>query len=96
MASSSYLVDSIRHRRVVGTVPGQWGTDTVSRSVIRDLIETKTPKVLKDLPNQGEGWRVRYAFFARAGFTAAARAEAESAQTHLVDLEKLDADLASV
>jgi hypothetical protein len=74
----------------------KWGTDPVARSLVRDLVETKTPKVLKDLPNQKEGWRVRYAFFARAGFTAAARAEAESAQAHLVDLEKLDADLASV
>ena len=96
MASSSYLVDSIRHRRVVGTVPGQWGTDTVSRSVIRDLIETTTPKVLKDLPKQGEGWWVHYAFFARAGFTVAAQAAAESVGAHLVNLEKLDTDLASV
>ena len=102
MASSSYLVDSIRHRRVVGSVPGQWGTDAVSRSVIHDSIETTTsiettaPKVLKDLPKQGEGWRVHYAFFARAGFTVAAQAAAESVGAHLVDLEKLDADLASV
>ncbi len=74
----------------------KWGTGTVSRSVVRDLIETKTAKVLKDLPKQGEGWRVHYAFFARAGFTAAAQTEAESAQAHLVALERLDVDLASV
>ena len=96
MASLSYLVDSIRHHRVVGTIPGQWGTDTVSRSVIRDLIKTTTPKVLKDLPKQGEGWRVHYAFFARAWFTVAAQAAVELVGAHLVDLEKLDTDLASV
>lgn len=71
----------------------KWGTGAVGRSVIRDLIETKAPKVLKDLPGEGQAWQVHYAFFARAGFTDAARAEAESAYAHLVDLEKLDADL---
>ena len=33
------------------------------------------------------------AFFARSGFTDAARAEAESLGATLVDLERLDADL---
>jgi hypothetical protein len=73
----------------------KWGTEAVGRSVIRDLIETKTPKVLKDLPSEGEGWQVHYAFFARAGFTDAARAEAEAVEAQLVDLERLDADLRS-
>jgi len=36
---------------------------------------------------------VHYVFFARAGFTDAARAEAESVGAQLVDLETLDADL---
>ncbi len=45
---------------------------------------------------QGEdkkGWHVHYVFFARAGFTDAARAEAESLEASLVDLERLDTDL---
>ena len=71
----------------------KWGRDAVGRSVIRDLIETKTPKVLKDLPGEGAGWQVHYAFFARVGFTDAARTEAESVEAQLVDLERLDADL---
>jgi AAA+ ATPase superfamily predicted ATPase len=70
----------------------KWGADKAGRSVIRELVETKTPKVLKELPD-GEGWKVHYAFFARAGFTDAARAEAEAVGTLLVDLERLDADL---
>ena len=73
----------------------KWGTDAVGRSVIRELIEAKTPKVLKDLPGEGKGWKVRYAFFARAGFTDAARTEAELAGSQLVDLQRLDADLRS-
>jgi len=73
----------------------KWGADKVRRSVIRELVETKTPKVLKELPD-GEGWKVHYAFFARAGFTDAARAEAESLEASLVDLERLDGDLRRV
>ena len=65
----------------------------MGRSVICELIETKTPKVLKDLPVEGEGWQVHYAFFARAGFTDAARAEGESVGAQLVDLGTLDMDL---
>jgi hypothetical protein len=55
--------------------------------VIRELVE----KAQHVVP--GEGWRVHYAFFARAGFTDAARTEAESPEASLVDLETLDADL---
>ncbi len=73
----------------------KWGTDMVGRDVVRELIERKTPKVLKALPDAGEGWTVQYAFFARAGFTGAARDEAESVDAQLVDMERLDGDLAS-
>ena len=65
----------------------KWGVKAVGRSVIRELVG----KAKRVVP--GEGWRVHYAFFARAGFTDAARAEAESLEASLVDLETLDADL---
>jgi len=71
----------------------KWGTDAVKRDVIRELIETKTPKVLQTLPEGSQGWQVYYAFFARAGFTDAARAEAEAHGATLVDLARLDTDL---
>ena len=48
----------------------------------------KAPRVVP-----GEDWRVHYMFFARSGFTNAAREEAESLGATLVDLETLDADL---
>jgi len=79
------------HAILLGEV--KWGAGAVGRSVVRDLIETKAPRVLKDLPGEGAGWQVCYAFFARAGFTAAARIEAEAAGAQLVSLERLDADL---
>ncbi len=74
----------------------KWGANAVGRDVIRELIQEKTPKVLQTLPEAGNGWNVHYAFFARAGFTDAARAEAEEQGARLVDLQQLDADLRQV
>jgi AAA+ ATPase superfamily predicted ATPase len=71
----------------------KWDTDAVNRAVVRELLETKTPKVLKDLPEEGADWRVHRAFFARTGFTDAARAAAEAVDAILVDLMALDSDL---
>jgi AAA+ ATPase superfamily predicted ATPase len=68
----------------------KWGTRPMARSVVRELVE-KAPRVVP-----GEDWRVHYVLFARAGFTAAARAEAEAVGAALVDLERLDADLRGV
>ena len=65
----------------------KWGVDAVGRSVIRELVE-KSPQVVPE-----DDWQVHYAFFARAGFTDAARAEAEAVGAQLVDLETLDVDL---
>lgn len=65
----------------------KWGTHAVSRSVVRELVD-KTPRVVP-----GEGWHVFYVFFGRAGFTDAARTEANAIRARLVDLETLDADL---
>jgi len=67
------------------------GMDTIGQNVIRDLIEKRTPRVLKDLPDSGEGWDIYYAFFARIGFTNAARVKAHDAW--LVDLATRDRDL---
>lgn len=80
----------------------KWEEDTVGRDTIRKLIEVQTPKVLEHLEaeekkqkKKGEkkAWQIHYAFFARSGFTDAARAEAEKVGAMLVDLETLDRDL---
>ena len=68
----------------------KWGVERVGRALIRELIEEKTPRVLATLPDQGAEWTVHHAFFARAGFTEAAQAEAEEHQIKLVSLEQLD------
>ena len=71
----------------------KWEADRMSRDVIRELVEEKAPQVLRDLPGAGEGWTVHYAFFARAGFTGAARALAQPCNALLIDLERQDRDL---
>lgn len=65
----------------------KWGTNLVGRSIIQTLVD-KTPKVVP-----GEDWQTHYVFFARAGFTDAARREAATVGAQLIDLETLDADL---
>lgn len=65
----------------------KWGLPTVSRKTIRELVG-KTSQVVP-----GDDWQVYYAYFARSGFTNAARAEAQQLGAILVDLEKLDNDL---
>jgi hypothetical protein len=71
----------------------KWGVDTVSRSVVRDLVETKTARLLEGLPDRGEGWTVHYAFFARAGLTNAAQELAAAQDALIIDLARLDRDL---
>ncbi|MGC4098994.1 MAG: ATP-binding protein [Nitrospira sp.] len=68
----------------------KWGMDHVDRQVARELIERKTPLVLRDLPDQGEGWHVHYALFARGGFTPAAVAEIQQFHGLLVTLKDID------
>jgi uncharacterized protein len=71
----------------------KWSTEQVDRQIVRDLIEGKTPLVLRDLPNAGQGWTITYACFARGGFTDAARQLMDAHQGMCVDLEMLDRDL---
>jgi AAA+ ATPase superfamily predicted ATPase len=71
----------------------KWGSGTVNRAAIRELLEVRTTKVLKDLPDEGAGWNAHHVLFARAGFTTAARTDAAASEVQLVDLKRLDADL---
>lgn len=67
----------------------KWSKEAVGAEVVEALV-AKTPAVLP-----GGEWSVHYALFARAGFTAAARREARTQGALLVDLERLDRDLAA-
>jgi AAA+ ATPase superfamily predicted ATPase len=84
-------VDFQTHQVLLGEC--KWGAERLDRQVVRDLVETKTPLVLRDLPDGGQGWIVSYALFGRAGFTPAAVAEAALVGALLVDAERLDREL---
>jgi uncharacterized protein len=72
----------------------KWSEEPIDRQIVRELIEQKMPRLLADLPDQGQGWRVHYACFARAGFTPAARETGRQHGALLIDLGQLSADLA--
>ena len=65
----------------------KWGTDAVGNAVIQKLVDRASLVVPR------KDWQVHYAFFARAGFTDAARSSAERIGAALVDLARLDAEL---
>lgn len=67
----------------------KWGTERMGRTVVRELV-AKAPLVV---PDKGQDWSIHYTFFARAGFTEAAQAEADKYNAILVDLATLDRDL---
>jgi uncharacterized protein len=68
----------------------KWGDDAVGREVILDPIENKTPLVLQDIWDGKSNWKVHYAFFARRGFTQAAKNEANKSGSYLIDLKLID------
>ncbi len=72
----------------------KWGDRPVSRSVVTELVQKKTPKVLAGLPDEGAGWTVHYVLFGRSEFTEAAQAEAAGAGARLLTLEQLERGLA--
>ena len=74
----------------------KWGAKPVGRQVVRELLEEKSPRLLQDLPDAGEGWKVGHALFARAGSAGVARSLAQAHDALLVDLDRLDRDLAGV
>ena len=72
----------------------KWGDDRVSRMVVRDLIGSKTPLVLQELPQGGQGWSVLHALFTRAGLTEAAAQELAAHGGIAIDVQQLMHDLA--
>jgi len=71
----------------------KWGAEPVSRQIVRELIEKKTPQVIRDLPGQAEEWRVHFAFFVRTSFTVAAEEELRRHQALGITLAKMDEDM---
>jgi len=73
----------------------KWRSDPIRKGIVLDLIKSKTVKLLKQLPAEGDGWQIHYAFFSRSGFTEEARSVAEQYDAQLVTLARLATDLLS-
>jgi len=71
----------------------KWGDDVISREIIVDLVENKTPLVLQDIWDGKSDWNVHYAVFARRGFTQAAKNEMQKYMGQLIDLKMIDQTL---
>lgn len=72
----------------------KWGDRPVGRQIVAELVESKTPKLLQELPDKGEDWQVQHIFFGRHSFTDAARMEAGRNQAMTRTLAQLESDLA--
>lgn len=71
----------------------KWGVETVGNDVIESLVNVRAARVLAKL--EGEGWQMHFVFFARVGFTEAARSHAARVGARLVDLAMIDTDLSA-
>ncbi|NLF63289.1 MAG: ATP-binding protein [Chloroflexi bacterium] len=66
----------------------KWGRGPLSRNILTDLVQRS-----QRMPQVAAGWRVRYALFAREGFSEALREEAEARNALLVSLGELEETL---
>ena len=73
----------------------KWTTAKVGLQAVRRFLDETVPLVLQDLPGQGQGWRVHYAYFARSGFTRAAADLLRRRDALRVDLKTLSRGLAT-
>ena len=80
----------------VRTVDAQGNTTTFAYDTKGNLLSTEAnaDAILPMMKEQD--WQVHYVFFARAGFSEAARMEAGTVGALLVDLEQMDGDLRSL
>lgn len=68
----------------------KWGAEGIDKSIARELLEQKMPKVLASLPEGGKGWQGYAAIFARGGVKPAAQAELQKHGGLVVQLEQID------
>jgi hypothetical protein len=71
----------------------KWCDDVISREIIVDLVQNKSPLVLQDIWDGKRDWNVHYAVFARRGFTQAAKKEMQKYMGQLIDLKMIDQTL---
>jgi len=85
-------VSSRAKRLLVGEA--KWTEAPIGRGILTDLVERSKRLVIKssdeDTWGSGSAYLTEYVYFSRAGFTAAARAEAKQMRATLVDLAMVE------
>lgn len=72
----------------------KWQPQPVSRKVVKEFVEVKRTKLMQTL-DKAEQWQDSIAFFSRGGFTKAATHYADQNNVLLIDLARLNKDLAT-
>jgi len=67
----------------------KWGGQAVDKGTVRELLEQRVPKTIKDMEIDVNRWQVDYLFFARSGYTPAAKTYGRDMNIQLVDLEQM-------
>jgi uncharacterized protein len=94
--SASAQVDVIAinwHTRDILLGECKWGESGVNIQVVRELIDKKTPKVLKTLSGEAQNWQVHYAIFSRNRITDEAKESLLQENGFAVNLENFEQDL---
>ncbi|NJM40606.1 MAG: ATP-binding protein [Anaerolineae bacterium] len=81
-------INEDEHEMLIGEC--KFTREAIGASVVRKLIEDKTPLVDIDMSKK---WTIRYAFFSRSGFSSDARTAAKRFDCEFVDLTRLERDL---
>ena len=82
------IVAANKHQKQLLIGEAKWGKETVSRSILTDLIQRS-----QKMPQVAEGWEVQYALFSRQGFTQATQEAARELGVRLVTLPEIEKTL---
>ncbi len=82
------VVAANSHEKKLFIGEAKWGTDTISRNILTDLIKRS-----QRMPQVEAGWEVQYGLFAREDFTEATKHAARELGVRLIPLKQLEADL---
>ncbi|MFO7698332.1 MAG: ATP-binding protein [Anaerolineae bacterium] len=79
------VVAANKHERRLFIGEAKWGTGSISRTVLTDLVRRS-----QRMPQVAEGWAVDYALFAREGFSDATREAAREMGARLISLSEME------
>ena len=85
------VVAASRRDRRLFIGEAKWSDKLVAREVVTGLVDRS-----RHMPQVAEDWPVQYAVFGRTGFTEAAQTAARALKVRLVNLDEIEAALATI